>query len=179
MSFNSMATITICSDFGAQENKVCHCFHCFPIYLPLTDGTGCHDLRFFDCWVSSQLFHSPLLPSSRSSLVPLCFLPLRLCHLHIWGYWYFSWQSWFQLKLVPKQIYASTCMFPGGSSGKEPACQCSRCKRHGFDSWVGKIPWRRAWQPIPAFLPGESHGQRSLAGYSLWSVKESDTTEAT
>ena len=43
----------------------------------------------------------------------------------------------------------------------------------------GKIPWRRAWQPTPVFLPGESHGQRSLAGYSPWSHTESDTTEAT
>ena len=39
MSFNFMAAITICSDFGAQENKACHCFHCFPIYLPWSDGT--------------------------------------------------------------------------------------------------------------------------------------------
>ena len=49
--------------------------------------------------------------------------------------------------------------------------------RHGFDPWVGKIPWRRAWQPAPVFLPGESHGQRSLAGYSSWGLKETDTTE--
>ena len=69
--------------------------------------------------------------------------------------------------------------FPGGASGKEPACQCRRQKRHGFDPWVGKIPWRRAWQPTPVFLPGESHGQRSLAGYSPQGCKESDTTEAT
>ena len=55
--------------------------------------------------------------------------------------------------------------FPGGASGKEPACQCRRCKRTGFNPWVGKIPWRRAWQPAPVFLPGESHGQRSLVGY--------------
>ena len=41
-----------------------------------------------------------------------------------------------------------------------------RCQRYGFNSWVGKIPWRRAWQPAPVFLPGESHGQRSLVGYS-------------
>ena len=46
-----------------------------------------------------------------------------------------------------------------GTSGKEPTCQCRRCKRHGFDPWVGKIPWRRAWQSIPVFLPGESHGR--------------------
>ena len=43
-----------------------------------------------------------------------------------------------------------------------------RRKRPGFDPWVRKIPWRRAWQPTPAFLPGESHGQRSLVGYSPW-----------
>ena len=53
--------------------------------------------------------------------------------------------------------------FPGGTRGKEPACQCRRLV---FDPWVGKIPWSRNWQPTPAFFPGESHGQRSLAGYS-------------
>ena len=55
--------------------------------------------------------------------------------------------------------------FPGGTSGKELVCQCKRRKRHSFDPWIGKIPWRRASQPTPVFLPGESHGQRSLAGY--------------
>ena len=48
MSLNFMGTVTICSDFGAQENKVSHCFHCFPIYLPWSDGTGCHDLSFLN-----------------------------------------------------------------------------------------------------------------------------------
>ena len=47
-SFNFMAAVTICSHFGAQEKKVCHCFHCFLIYLPWSDGTGCHDLRFLN-----------------------------------------------------------------------------------------------------------------------------------
>ena len=47
--------------------------------------------------------------------------------------------------------------FPGDASGKEPACQC-RCKRRGFDPWVGKITWSRKWQPTPVFLPGGSHG---------------------
>ena len=55
---------------------------------------------------------------------------------------------------------------PGGASGKEPACQCRRRKRCRFDPWVGRIPWRRAWHPTPVFLPGESHGQRGLVGYS-------------
>ena len=47
-----------------------------------------------------------------------------------------------------------------------------------FNPWIGKIPWRRAWQPTPAFLPGECNGQWSLAGYSPWGSKESDTTKA-
>ena len=46
-------------------------------------------------------------------------------------------------------------------------------------SWVKKIPWRRTWQRTPVFLPGKSHGQKSLAGYSPWGFKESDTTEHT
>ena len=50
---------------------------------------------------------------------------------------------------------------PWWLTGKEFACQCWR---HGFDPWVGKIPWRRKWQPIPIFFPGKSHGQRSLMG---------------
>ena len=54
--------------------------------------------------------------------------------------------------------------FPDGARSKVPACQCRRCKRHGFDPWVRKIPWKRAWQPIPVFMTGECHGQRSLAG---------------
>ena len=49
--------------------------------------------------------------------------------------------------------------------------------RSRFDPWVGKIPWRRDWQPTPVFLPGKSHGQRNLAGYSPRGRKESDTTE--
>ena len=54
---------------------------------------------------------------------------------------------------------------------------CLQCGRPGFDPWVGKIPWRRKWQPIPIFLPGESHGWRSLVGYSPRGCKELDTTE--
>ena len=49
--------------------------------------------------------------------------------------------------------------------------------RDSFNPWVGKTPWRRAWQPTPVFLPEESHGQRRQVGYSPWGRKESDTTE--
>ena len=52
----------------------------------------------FECWVLRQVFHSPLSLSSRGSLVPLCFLPLKWYYLHVWGCGYFSWQSWFQIR---------------------------------------------------------------------------------
>ena len=55
--------------------------------------------------------------------------------------------------------------FAGGASGKEPGCQCRRLR---LDLWVGKIPWRRKWQPTPIFLPGNPIGQRDLMGYSPW-----------
>ena len=60
--------------------------------------------------------------------------------------------------------------FPGGSGSRV----CLQCGRPEFDPWLRKIPWRRARQPTPAFLSGEAHGQRSLAGYSPWGSKESD-----
>ena len=69
---------------------------------------------------------------------------------------------------------------PGGASGKEPACQCRRHKRHRFHPWVRKLPQRRKWQPTPVILPGKSHGQRRLTGYSPCGHKELDRrTEAT
>ena len=58
--------------------------------------------------------------------------------------------------------------------GTEPA---SQCRRYGFHPWIGKIPWKRKWQPTPAFLPGESHGQRNLVGYSPWHCKKSEMTD--
>ena len=57
---------------------------------------------------------------------------------------------------------------PRWLSNKEPACQCWRHRRHVYDPWVRKIHCRRKWQPTPVFLPGKSHGQRSMVGYSPW-----------
>ena len=71
------------------------------------------------------------------------------------SYWFIYVNIWFELV--------------DGASSKGPACQCRRFKRCGFKPWVGKIPQSRKWQPTPVFLPGDSHGQRSLKGYSLWS----------
>ena len=58
VSFNFMAAVTIRSDFGAQENKICHCFHCFPIYLPWSDETGYHDLSFLNAEFQDSFFTS-------------------------------------------------------------------------------------------------------------------------
>ena len=53
-------------------------------------------------------------------------------------------------------------------SSKEPACQC---RRHRFNPWVRKIPWRREWEPSPIFLPGKSHGEKRLVSYTPWGHK--------
>ena len=91
-SFNLMATITVCSDFGAQEKKICHCFHFSPFYLPWSNETKCHDLSFLNVEFQNSFF--TLFFHLQQAL---CFLLLGWNHLHIWSCWYFSWQSWFQL----------------------------------------------------------------------------------
>ena len=74
----------------------------------------------------------------------------------------------------PKPIgHVQTCTeHPWQLSGKEPTCQC---RRHGFNPWVEMMPLRKKWQLTAGVLPGKSHGQKSLAGYSPWSRKQSDT----
>ena len=94
-------------------------------------------------------------------LCALCFEMLIQTHTSVWT----------AGELFPMVFYAKCNIqrgFPGGS-GSLPDT--------GFNLWVGKIPWRRKWQPTPVFLHGESHGQRSLVGYSPWGGKESDITK--
>ena len=82
------------------------------VTVPIVSPSICQEVMVldamilgFECWVLSQLFHSRLSPSSRGTLDPLCFLLLGWHHLHIWGCWYFTWQSWFQLVLHPAQHF--------------------------------------------------------------------------
>ena len=75
------------------------------------------------------------------------------------------------LKMISSLLRIPLPWWPDGKS------VCLQCGRPGFDPWFGKIPWRRKWQPTPVFLPGKSHGQRSLTGYSPWGRKELDMTE--
>ena len=74
-------------------------------------------------------------------------------------------------KIHIKNDILSSLGFPGGASGKEPICQCRRCKRHGFNPWVWKIPRRKARQPTQVSFPGESYGQRSPGLQSIGSPR--------
>ena len=85
----------------------------------------------------------------------------------------------------PRQEYWSGLPFPSLGDVPDPGIKpmspeslalAGGLRRHGFDPWIGKFPFRKEWQPTPVFLPGEFQEQRSLAGYSPWSCKELDTT---
>ena len=86
-----------------------------------------------------------------------------------------SFYSFFFILVLQKLLLYCVLGFPGGTSGKESTCQCRRHKRRRFDPWVREIPWRNERLPTPVLLPGEFHGRRSRAGYSLRGHKESDT----
>ena len=73
----------------------------------------------------------------------------------------------------PIYTYSKYMGFPGSSDGKKRL----QCRRSKLNHCVTKIPWRKPWQPTPVFLPGEFHGQRTLAGYNMWGHKESDMTD--
>ena len=100
--------------------------------------------KFSECWVLSQLFNSPLSPSSRNSLVPLRFLPLIWYCLHIWGC-YFSWKSWFQLVLHPAQHFSAT--FPVVMYGCESwaISKAESWKIDAFKLWCWKRLLRASW----------------------------------
>ena len=103
-SFNFVAAVTICSDFGAQENEICHCFHFFPIYLPWSDGTRFHDLFLLLLLCFKLAFSLSSFTFISGFLVPPLFLPSGWYHLHIWGSWYFSWQIGPSLCIIQSSI---------------------------------------------------------------------------
>ena len=108
----------------------------------------------------------PKSPPCWASRLPLCPNPIPL----VFEEWWADLPGLYSR--LPRATY-----FTHSTSGKEPASQCRRRKRCGFDPWVGKILGRSAWQPAPVFLPAESHGWRSLVGYSPWGHKESGVTK--
>ena len=135
-SFNFVAAVTIFSDFGAQENKICQCFHFSPICHKMMEPDAM--ILVCESWVLSQLFPSPLSLSSRGLLVPLCFLPSEWYHLHIWGCWYFSPATW----------------IPAGASSS-PAfsmAHCTEVKETGwkYTAWCPPLPiWNQPVLVVP------------------------------
>ena len=105
MSFNFVAAVTICSDSGAQENEIWHCFHCFPSICHEVMGP---DATIFIFWMLSfkAAFSLSSFTFITGSLVPFGFLPLKWYHLHTLGCWYFSQESWFQLVIHPAQHFS-------------------------------------------------------------------------
>ena len=163
VSFNFMVTVIVHSNFAAQENKICHCFYFFHIYLPWSDRTGCHDFSFLNVefWASffTLLFTLIKRLFSSSSLFAINVIsgdgtPLQ------YSCWKIPWME-----------------EPGG-------LQSMGSLRVGHD-WAISLSlftfmhWRRKWQPTPEFLPGESQGRGSLVGPRLWGHIESDMTEMT
>ena len=128
-----------------------------------------------------SLFESRVIVKESQSCVHRCSRNISLHQLGRFFYIYFHYICFHMILhcILYCTILYFTLGFPGVTSDKEPTCQCRRHKRCKFDPWVGKIPWRRVWQPTPVFLFAESHAQRSLLGYSPQGLKESDTTEAT
>ena len=128
--------------------------------VPLSSGT-CHFHQAPD--MTEAILASTLHPPAVFHQCPM--MALKNCSICPWP--------------SSQPLYLSCICFPGGTSGKESTRYCKRHRGRRFDPWVKTIPWKRKWQPAPVFLPGESHGQRSLAGYSPWGCRELDTTEAT
>ena len=141
----------------------CHLFHF---------STCCH-LPIHCSYYFKQTVTWLRIKKIKAFALPLFIPSLSLCHISNLHHLPSSWRP-FSFSLLTFLTYLLG--FPGSSSGKEPACQCRRRKKCRFDPWVRKIPWRRAWQPTPVFLPGESPGQRTLVGYSH---KELDMTGVT
>ena len=132
----------------------------------------CSDSLLFEFWMKKDLMRPNRPQSLRSQ--------------RIWHDWA-SKQAWAQIgtsalfsETFEEQIFLEReymCMYIciWASLVAQWSRICLQWRRRRFNPWIRKIPWRRKWQPTPLFLPGKSHGQRNLAGYSPWGCKESDT----
>ena len=122
--------------------------------------------------------HHPLLPQIPAPILRLYFnVTSFFSHIHNLPKFYihsFPELPYYCLHPCVSVLITFILGLPRWFCDKEYIC---KFRRHGFNPWVRKIPWRRKCQPTPVFLPGKSHGQKRLAGYSSWSRKELDTTE--
>ena len=158
MSLNFIAAFTVCSDFRAQEKKICHCFHFFPFYLPSTDGTGCHDLSFLNIKFQARF---PIL----------LFHPHQEALYFLFAFWHYSGITcisevvispsnldsslWF---IQPDILHDVLCIDAGKDWRQEE-------KETTEDEMFGRHRWH------------DGGGQRSLVCFSPWSHRELDMTE--
>ena len=139
-------------------------------------GEGCSWCDLF----TQHLLRWSLFPLHSSSWSSRCFYHVYAtpgCRgpiLHLWLRQALGNPVWLYKTDLPWQGASQVVLVV-----KNPPVNPVRHKRCRFDPWVSKMSWRRAWQPTPVFLPGESRGQRGLEGYSPWGCKELDTTEVT
>ena len=152
-----MAAITICSDFGAPKNKVCHCFHCFPIYLPWSDGVRCHFLEFSECWVLSQIFHSPLSLSSRGSLV------FVFCHKSVSS-------AYLRFLIFPAAILIPACA--SSSPAFHMIYSSYKLNKQGYNMQLWRTPfpiWNQSVVPCPVLTVASWPACRFLGRQVRWS----------
>ena len=105
---------------------------------------------------------------------------LKRLSMHAYMHWRRKWQPtpvFLPGESQGQRSLVACCLWGRTESDTAEATRQRQCRKPRFDPWIGKIPWRRKWQPSSVFLPVEFHGQRSLTGYSPWGHKESDTTE--
>ena len=113
---------------------------------------------------------NPWWNRSMGTIFPTAFVhSLPLCHSLV------ILTAFLTFALLLYLLWWSTVQWVHLDHCKESACQRWRCKRHRFNLWVGKIPWRKKWQPTPVFLLRKSHGQWSLVGYNPWGCKRVKT----
>jgi len=176
-----MAAITICSDFGAQENSL----PLLLLFLHLFAMKWWHWMPwtlFSECWALSQLFHSPL---SLSFFFTFCHKGGVICIsealLHFFSLLLLLFTSVFKFNLfilllsLSSELFISVilfsyktfiCFFISSISLLSISVSLLRLSTFRFKVWLQLLGWRRKWQPTLVFLLGESHGQRSLEGYS-------------
>ena len=153
-------------------NKLC----LTPLQLPDSSVHGISEARI-QKWIAISFSRGSSQPKDRTHVSYSSCIGREI--LYHWATWETSNSTSGYFSRENKNINLRRHMnayagLPMWLSGKETACLYKRYRRHEFDPWAGKIFWRREWQPAPVFLPGEFHGQRSLASYSLWGCNESD-----
>ena len=153
-----MAAVTICSDFGTPQNKVCHCFHCFPIYFPWGDGTGCHDLRFLNVEVK------PTFSLSTFTFIKRLFSSSSLSAIRVLSSAYLRLSIFLLAILIPACVSSSPAFLMMSSAYK--------LNKQGdyIQPWRTPFPiWNQSVVPCPVLTVASWPAYRFLKRQVRWS----------